>query len=395
MTAPPRGDSSSRIPRPTGEGATSEEATLRRTPAAGQARARRVPGADDQPGRSDPQGRVRRVPTGDAADRRRGRGTGEEPPAARRRGVEGREARARERAADAEGKASGTRRARRGDGAGAEGETSRARRLDRAERGDGERRVGRRVTPRDGVEDAAVRRARPRRTGTDTPDERRGRAPWSEAAETLPSTGRTRRLGRGERGSRGRDGRRPRSTSATTGADAPAKPARQERADRPARTGGRLRSAAAERAHTRRARRDGSAERAKAATEETTGGRASFVVSIIALLVVGVAATLWLTTQAIADSYRLEEAKQEANRLAEQAAVLQREVAKQESAPALAQRARELGMVPAGDPARLVTRPDGSVVIVGEPTPVQSPTAPQGATNNAPASAGQPGGGGG
>ena len=49
-------------------------------------------------------------------------------------------------------------------------------------------------------------------------------------------------------------------------------------------------------------------------------GRASFVVLIIVLLTVGVAATLWLSTQAIADSYRLDEAKQEADRLAERAA---------------------------------------------------------------------------
>ena len=69
-------------------------------------------------------------------------------------------------------------------------------------------------------------------------------------------------------------------------------------------------------------------------------GRASFVVLIIVLLAVGVAATLWLSTQAIADSYRLEDAKQQADQLAERADQLQRDVTKAESA-SVAGRARE------------------------------------------------------
>ena len=95
---------------------------------------------------------------------------------------------------------------------------------------------------------------------------------------------------------------------------------------------------------------------------------------IIGLLVVGIAATLWLSTQAIADSYRLEQARQEATDLSERADVLQREVTKLDSPSALAQRAKELGMVFPGDPARLVVQPDGTVVVVGEPRPAPSPT---------------------
>ncbi|MDQ3404980.1 MAG: hypothetical protein M3548_16595, partial [Actinomycetota bacterium] len=159
---------------------------------------------------------------------------------------------------------------------------------------------------------------------------------------------------------------------------APPKPARPER-ERAARPG-RPRTPAAERAYARRAQRDGVGvvSRPAASTEEATGGRASFVVLIIALLAVGVAATLWLTTQAVADSYRLEQAKKEATRLAEQAAELQREVTKQESAPALAQRAGALGMVPAGDPARIVVRSDGTVEVIGEAKPVPPPPPPPG-----------------
>ncbi len=140
---------------------------------------------------------------------------------------------------------------------------------------------------------------------------------------------------------------------------------------------GRPRSVAAQRAYAKRAQREG--RRIERPVEEDLDrgtGRASFAVLIIVVLTVGVAATLWLSTQAIADSYRLEQAKQEADRLAEYAAELQREVTAMESAASLAERAKAMGMVPAGDPARLVVKPDGTVVVVGEPTPVEAPAPP-------------------
>lgn len=139
----------------------------------------------------------------------------------------------------------------------------------------------------------------------------------------------------------------------------------------------RSRTAAAQRAYARRAQREGRrVERPVEDDLDRGSGRASFVVLIIVVLTVGVASTLWLSTQAIADSYRLEEAKQEADRLAERAAELQREVTENESAASLAERAKAMGMVPAGDPARLIVQPDGTVVLVGEPTPVQPPAPP-------------------
>ena len=139
------------------------------------------------------------------------------------------------------------------------------------------------------------------------------------------------------------------------------------------------RSAAAQRAYARRAQREGRpVERAArgVSDEDRSAGRASFVILIITLLVVGVAATLWLSTQAIADSYRLEAAKQQADQLAERADQLQRDVTKAESASALAERAKAMGMIPAGDPARLVVKPDGRVVVVGEPTRAEKPKPP-------------------
>jgi hypothetical protein len=154
-------------------------------------------------------------------------------------------------------------------------------------------------------------------------------------------------------------------------APAPAAPV----TERPAR----VRTAAAQRAYARRAQREGRpVDRDRNTPEDSAAGRATFVVLVIGLLVVGVAATLWLSTQAIADSYRLEKAKQEANDLSERAATLQREVTKLDSPAALAQRAKELGMVLPGDPARLVVQPDGSVVVVGEPKPATSAAPPPG-----------------
>jgi hypothetical protein len=148
-----------------------------------------------------------------------------------------------------------------------------------------------------------------------------------------------------------------------------AKPVRQ--------TSGRTRSAAAQRAYARRAHREGRPVERVEHDEEHGAGRASFVILIIVLLTVGVAATLWLSTQAISDSYRLEDAKQTADQLAERADQLQRDVTKAESASALAERAKAMGMVPAGDPARLVVQPDGRVVVVGEPSRAEKPKPPK------------------
>jgi hypothetical protein len=172
--------------------------------------------------------------------------------------------------------------------------------------------------------------------------------------------------------------RTARRTAATVTAPVEAPPVEPQR-QQP----GRARSAAAQRAYARRAHREGRpAERTPRAgrdehrTEDRTAGRASFVILIITLLAVGVAGTLWLSTQAIADSYQLDNAKQEADQLAERADQLQRDVTKAESASALAERARAMGMVPAGDPARLVVKPNGRVVVVGEPTRAEKPKPP-------------------
>lgn len=146
----------------------------------------------------------------------------------------------------------------------------------------------------------------------------------------------------------------------------------------PARTatpprGPRGRSPAVARAYARRAQRTGAHHRDPASAD---AGRTPFVLLVMALLGVSLVSTLWLSTAATADSYHLESARKVARNLTERSESLSREVATLETAPELARRARELGMVPAGDPARLLVRPDGTVVLIGHPQRAVAPPPP-------------------
>ncbi|QFU92288.1 hypothetical protein [Amycolatopsis sp. YIM 10] len=158
-------------------------------------------------------------------------------------------------------------------------------------------------------------------------------------------------------------------------------------------TTGRTRTSAAERAYARRAQRaaeavarperqpDGAASAVKARPKlklklRLPRSRASFVLLMMGLLAVGVVTTLWLSTQAIADSYRLDELRKDNAGLVEQAERLQREVTKQESTSSLDERAKALGMVPGGDPARIIVNPDGGITVIGEPKKATPPAAP-------------------
>ncbi|MHC1561693.1 hypothetical protein ACR9E3_22255 [Actinomycetospora sp. C-140] len=132
-------------------------------------------------------------------------------------------------------------------------------------------------------------------------------------------------------------------------------------------------------------RRPAAATRRDATTEARASGTAPFVLLIMVLLTGGLVATLWLSTAAAADSYRLDEARQVARDLSEQSERLHRDVAAAQSAPALAAAARAQGMVPAGEPAVLLVHPDGSSQVIGDPRPaqavappVQTPAAPPG-----------------
>lgn len=162
-----------------------------------------------------------------------------------------------------------------------------------------------------------------------------------------------------------------------------AAPARRPRTDQ------RDRTTAAQKAYARRAQRTAVQPHSSgaAATAPATGlgsmlrlrlpqSRASFVTLMMVLLSSGVALTLWLSTQAIADSYRLETVREQTAGLAERAERLQREVARQESAAALADKAKALGMVPSGNPARIVVTEGGKPKLIGKPKKVEGTPAP-------------------
>ncbi|MGQ0480793.1 MAG: hypothetical protein ACT4O0_07200 [Pseudonocardia sp.] len=126
------------------------------------------------------------------------------------------------------------------------------------------------------------------------------------------------------------------------------------------------------------ARRAGRRERLVEPVGPGTAGRSRFVLLVMALFATGLVASLWLSTTAAADSYRLSEATRATRDLSERTETLRTEIAALSSAPALAQAARAQGMVPTSDVARLVAMPDGSVVVVGTPKAAVAPAPPPG-----------------
>lgn len=141
----------------------------------------------------------------------------------------------------------------------------------------------------------------------------------------------------------------------------------------------RVKTGAAQRAYTRRNHRvEGRSAGSVLVAREgaATAGRIPFVVAIMVMIGCGLALTLLLTTRAAEASYQLGDARAINRELADERAALQREVAAADSPPELAARARELGMIPAQDPARLLVGSDGMVTVVGEPAPAQGTPAP-------------------
>ncbi|MDQ2626700.1 MAG: hypothetical protein M3Y90_06820 [Actinomycetota bacterium] len=96
-----------------------------------------------------------------------------------------------------------------------------------------------------------------------------------------------------------------------------------------------------------------------------------FVVLIIGSLGIGLGITLWLSTDAAERSYQLGNIREHNRVLLQQKEALERDVLTAESAPALAEAARELGMIPTRDTAHLVQDPAGNWVVVGQPKPAE------------------------
>lgn len=168
-------------------------------------------------------------------------------------------------------------------------------------------------------------------------------------------------------------GTRTRTTRTRTPARRAAAPGR----DTPQRRGERGRTNAAQKAYARRAQRSAAVDHAGGKVAPAgllplvrlrlPKSRASFVLLMMSLLATGVVLTLWLSTQAISDSYRLDRVRAETAALSERAERLQREVAREQTVGALDEKARALGMVPSGHPARILITPMGKKKLIGEP----------------------------
>src|SRR4051794_26995987 len=99
--------------------------------------------------------------------------------------------------------------------------------------------------------------------------------------------------------------------------------------------------------------------------------RVPFVVLVIGALGIGLGVTLWLSTDAAERSYQLGHAREVNQALLQQKEGLERDVLEAQAAPALAEAARNLGMIPSRDTAHLVQDPSGNWMVVGTPKPAQ------------------------
>ncbi|OBK72228.1 hypothetical protein [Mycobacterium sp. 1274761.0] len=103
----------------------------------------------------------------------------------------------------------------------------------------------------------------------------------------------------------------------------------------------------------------------------TLVARVPFVVLVIGSLGLGLGVTLWLSTDAAERSYQLGNARETNQALLQQKEALERDVLEAQAAPALAESARELGMIPSRDSAHLVQDAAGNWIVVGTPKPAE------------------------
>ncbi|MFC8717242.1 cell division protein FtsL [Kitasatospora sp. NPDC057198] len=115
-------------------------------------------------------------------------------------------------------------------------------------------------------------------------------------------------------------------------------------------------------------------------------GRTPFAVLVVALLSAGLLGLLMLNTALNEGSFTLSRLKKQTTEATDQQQTLQQQIAQQSAPDALERRARELGMVPGGDPAFL--NPDGTVNGTAKPAQ-DKPPVPRPSTA-APSAAGSP-----
>lgn len=216
--------------------------------------------------------------------------------------------------------------------------------------------VGRKPANRTAADDTAHRKPAGRRGAVEAPARKAKRRPADGPARparlrTRPQEPRGQRQGP-QTAPAGRPAERPARPKSTSQAKARAK-ARKAKAPKVIRTPLRERLLA------------------KLATIDisprTLIARVPFVVLVIGALAFGLGITLWLSTDAAQRSYQLGNARALNDALAQQKEALERDVLEAQSAPALADAARNLGMIPSRDTAHLVKDPAGNWIVVGQP----------------------------
>ncbi|WP_157018258.1 hypothetical protein [Cryptosporangium arvum] len=105
----------------------------------------------------------------------------------------------------------------------------------------------------------------------------------------------------------------------------------------------------------------------------TAGSRAPFIVLVLVLAAGGLIGLVLLNTAVNENAFRLHDLDTEQSRLDKEEQRLQQALQDQESPKKLADRAKDLGLVPAGDPG-FVVLPEGKVV--GTPVPAKAPPSP-------------------
>ncbi|MEV5729848.1 septum formation initiator family protein [Streptomyces pharetrae] len=106
-------------------------------------------------------------------------------------------------------------------------------------------------------------------------------------------------------------------------------------------------------------------------TAQGQAARTPFVLLVVLLLGGGLIGLLVLNSALSEGSFQLDDLQRETKNLTDEEQALQRDIDAYSAPDALQRRARELGMVPGGDPAFL--NPDGTVKGVPAPAPAAEP----------------------
>lgn len=100
--------------------------------------------------------------------------------------------------------------------------------------------------------------------------------------------------------------------------------------------------------------------------------RIPFVIVVIILLAIGGVSVLYLNTRTDETGMLTNESHQRSDELRLEIESLERDVAALDATPEIAKKAKEMGLVQAGDPAIIKIDKDGNAEVIGEPHPAGS-----------------------